>query len=310
MSRNYCPPLILHHYALSPYAEKIRSILGYVGLEWLSLISPALPPRPNLDPLTGGYRRIPVLQIGGDIFCDTKIIVDEISEISQNTSIRTESLSAEQLDLVHRSERDVFFAVINSQSPIKTIATLARLQGAVDTFRFLKDRIGVAKTSKISVPSRRASIQILTDFFNDIDQQLVGKLYLGGDTPCLADFAAYHPLWMYVSTGGIKLPSNLRCLNDWMVLMESMGHGTALVIDQQTAFFEAKSEPRELPDSESQPLIGEPVRIAPNDYARDHSEGVLVAQTTTRSIIKRETEKFGKLHVHFPREGYVIEASH
>jgi hypothetical protein len=29
-----------------------------------------MPPRPLLDPLTGGYRRVPVLQVGADIYCD------------------------------------------------------------------------------------------------------------------------------------------------------------------------------------------------------------------------------------------------
>ena len=310
MSSQCHPPLILHHYALSPYAEKIRSMLGYADVEWLSLLSPARPPRPNLDPLTGGYRRIPVLQIGGDIFCDSKIITEEIAEISQNLALSPESLSAELIDIMHRSERDVFFAVVNCQSPARIIATLAKHQGALETLRFLKDRVGVAKTAKISFPSRKASNQILGDFFSDIDKRLVGRSYLNGETPCLADFAVYHPLWMYVSAGGLSLPKNLRGLNDWMVLMESIGHGKFLPIDQQTAFFEATNEPRELPNSEAHSLIGKPVCIAPNDYARDHSRGVLVAQTTTRSIIKRETEKFGKLHIHFPREGYAVEAAH
>ena len=35
-------------------------------------------PRPDLMPLTGGYRRTPVLQIGADIFCDTAIILREL----------------------------------------------------------------------------------------------------------------------------------------------------------------------------------------------------------------------------------------
>ena len=307
MPSNYRPPLILHHYALSPYAEKIRSIFGHTKMEWLSLHSPAQPPRPNLDPLTGGYRRIPVLQIGGDIFCDTRIIVDEIVELSQNPALDRENLSPELLDLQRRAEQTVFFAVVNSQSPAKTIATLARLQGPVETFRFLKDRIGVAKTAKISMPSRKSSKQILDAFFHDVDQRLVGRSFLDGDNPCLADFSVYHPLWMYVSAGGMKLPNNLRGLNDWMVLMESIGHGNVLQIDKQTAFFEATAEPRELPDSEPGAALGKAARIAPNDYARDHVEGTLVAQTKSRSILRRNTEEFGTLHVHFPREGYVIE---
>src|SRR5689334_19212590 len=32
-------------------------------------------PRPELMPMTGGYRRTPVLQIGADIYCDTQLIL-------------------------------------------------------------------------------------------------------------------------------------------------------------------------------------------------------------------------------------------
>ena len=30
-------------------------------------------PRPDLMPMTGGYRRTPVMQIGADIYCDTQM---------------------------------------------------------------------------------------------------------------------------------------------------------------------------------------------------------------------------------------------
>ncbi|MEQ9465562.1 MAG: hypothetical protein RJQ10_18015 [Haliea sp.] len=38
--------LILHHYAMSPFAQKIRSMLGYAGLPWQSAIAREMPPRP------------------------------------------------------------------------------------------------------------------------------------------------------------------------------------------------------------------------------------------------------------------------
>ena len=63
--------IILHHYDASPYAEKIRLMFGLKGMRWHSVLSPEQPPRPNVDPLSGGYRRIPIAQIGADVFCDT-----------------------------------------------------------------------------------------------------------------------------------------------------------------------------------------------------------------------------------------------
>jgi glutathione S-transferase len=52
--------LILHHYPASPFAEKIRAILGFKRLEWNSVIIPMTAPKPDLVALTGGYRKTPV----------------------------------------------------------------------------------------------------------------------------------------------------------------------------------------------------------------------------------------------------------
>ena len=65
--------MILHHYSLSTFSEKVRVALGLKGLADRSVDIPPAPPRPRLAPLTGGYRRVPVLQVGADIFCDTNI---------------------------------------------------------------------------------------------------------------------------------------------------------------------------------------------------------------------------------------------
>ena len=63
--------IILHHYEISPYSEKVRIGLGLKGLAWRSVEIPVIMPKPDLTALTGGYRKTPVLQIGADIYCDS-----------------------------------------------------------------------------------------------------------------------------------------------------------------------------------------------------------------------------------------------
>ena len=70
--------IILHNYPQSPVAEKVRVGLGIKGLAWASVEIPRIPPKPLLLPLTGGYRRTPVMQIGADIYCDSQCILREI----------------------------------------------------------------------------------------------------------------------------------------------------------------------------------------------------------------------------------------
>ena len=56
-------PIILHHFDQSPFSEKIRVILGFKRLAWKSVRISRIMPRPDLMPLTGGYRRTPTMPI-------------------------------------------------------------------------------------------------------------------------------------------------------------------------------------------------------------------------------------------------------
>src|SRR6476620_2877878 len=72
------PDLILHLFPNSPFSEKVRVAFGIKQLAWKSVVIPNIMPKPDLLPLTGGYRKTPVLQIGADIYCDTQLIMLEI----------------------------------------------------------------------------------------------------------------------------------------------------------------------------------------------------------------------------------------
>src|ERR1700754_5213131 len=70
--------VILHHYLTSPYAEKVRKALGIKRLAWRSVTIPVIMPKPDLMPLTGGYRKTPVRRIGADIYCGTQLMRREV----------------------------------------------------------------------------------------------------------------------------------------------------------------------------------------------------------------------------------------
>src|SRR5260370_15175191 len=79
--------VILHHYPLSPYSEKIRLALGLKGVSWNSVEIPVWTPRPKLTPMTGGYRRTPILQLGAEFYCDTLLILRVIEELGSSKSL-------------------------------------------------------------------------------------------------------------------------------------------------------------------------------------------------------------------------------
>ncbi|HIM43531.1 MAG TPA: glutathione S-transferase family protein, partial [Rhodospirillales bacterium] len=79
--------IILHHYPQSPVSEKVRVVFGLKDLDWRSVTIPRLPPKPDLMPMTGGYRLTPVMQIGADVYCDSHSIIREIERLNPEPTL-------------------------------------------------------------------------------------------------------------------------------------------------------------------------------------------------------------------------------
>ncbi len=102
------PKLILHHFDYSPFAEKARLLLGFKHLSWSSVQIPMVMPKPELMPLTGGYRKTPVLQIGADIYCDTRLICRELERRFPSPTLFPGGNRGMALALSHWSDTALF----------------------------------------------------------------------------------------------------------------------------------------------------------------------------------------------------------
>ena len=103
--------LILHQYEVSPFSEKVRVALGVKGLAWHACDQPVIMPKPEMVRLTGGYRRIPVLQVGADIFCDTQIILRELERLHPTPSLSPQNKGA-PYGLGFWADRQIFQAAV------------------------------------------------------------------------------------------------------------------------------------------------------------------------------------------------------
>ena len=300
--------LILHHYELSPYAEKIRLMLGQTGLPWQSVLSPEQPPRPNVDPLTGGYRRIPVGQIGADVFCDTFVIAEEIARLGDAPALDPANASEDDARIIATAEEEVFFAAIGGVSPVTLIGTMLRNFGVVGTIKFAMDRARLMQGATIEPPTGKRAKETMQSFLETLEATLAQREFLGGTSPNLADFSAFHPLWLYATTSRQPLDARYDNVRRWYERVAAIGHGTREEISPENAFEAARStNPRPLPvDGAGDARIGVEVSVAPSDYGTVPVEGTLVALSETRCILKRETEAFGTVHVHFPRRGFSV----
>jgi glutathione S-transferase len=300
--------MILHHYELSPFSEKIRLMFGYIGMSWQSVISPAMPPRPNVEPLAGAYRRMPVAQSGADVFCDTRLICAEIAQLSGQAALAGGGCDTEVQKFAAHLEADIFWACIGSIPAGRTLRQLVRNFGLGGAFRFLKDRVGIARKANTSAMAPKVAVKVFQEHLEGLEARLEDS-FLFGDKPCVADFAAYHTLWFKRVVGELPMPEGLPRLEGWYTRMTEFGHGSRSELTPEGAFAAAADgSPRHVPEAmTADARIGEPVVIGPEDYALDTTSGILVGCSGERWIIARDTDQLGLVHIHFPTTGFELK---
>src|SRR3954465_1784604 len=100
--------LILHHYATSPFSEKVRVAFGIKQLAWKSVLIPNIMPKPDLMPLTGGYRKTPLLQAGPAIYCATQLTLPEVEKRAPKPSLLPVGQEGEARALAMWIDRTIF----------------------------------------------------------------------------------------------------------------------------------------------------------------------------------------------------------
>lgn len=303
------PTLILHHYFLSPFSQKVRSMLGYAGLEWQSVRVESAPPRPELELLAGGYRKVPVAQIGADIFCDTAIISAEIARLSGKPDISLARASEDEQAYARHTDVKIFFAVLFAAGSWALARTVWREMTLKAIVRFFADRIQIGRTSSVRSAPPSAAKSVVRKHLVATEARLQDQDFLFGDAPHHADFSTYHSLWFLRDIGQSSMLNDFPRANAWMDRMGAFGEGASVEITADTALLAAKNaEPRAIAaDHKVDARIGQRVRISPADYAKDPTEGVLVGVSDERFIIARETPALGVVHVHLPQAGYRID---
>lgn len=63
---------------MSPYGQKTKALLTAAGVPFKRCDQPVVLPRPDLEALGITYRRIPLLAVGRDVYCDSSLIFDVV----------------------------------------------------------------------------------------------------------------------------------------------------------------------------------------------------------------------------------------
>jgi glutathione S-transferase len=300
--------LILHHYPMSPFAEKIRLIFGYKGLPWTSVIIPNIMPKPDLTALTGGYRRTPVLQIGGDIYCDTALIADVIEEHASNPTLYPSRIAGASRILAQWADSTLFWTAIPYTMQPDGLAKMFEGVPPEAIKAFGDDR----NVFRASMPRMRPgdAIAAFNLYLERLEETLGTQSFFFGTAPSIADFSIYHSLW-FVTRGGpvAKILDSFPALQGWRQRVAAFGHGTYAKLDGASAIKIAHDAVCEasVGNVDTHGIgIGDRVVAAATDTGTDPIEGTLYGASKTRVSIAREDARAGKVVVHFPRLGFEL----
>jgi len=300
--------IILHHFEKSPFSEKVRIVFGLKNIAWTSVLISRTMPRPDLMPLTGGYRRTPVMQIGADIYCDTQCILRELERRFPEPTLFPKGYEGLASTTAMWTDRSFFQNTVNlvfgslaDQVPQDFIADREQLRGA-----------------KFDVPVMTAASPQMRDQFRAhlqwIEAQLAdGRTWMAGDRASLCDVNAYMNIW-YVRAhlaDTDRMFAEFGNTRAWEARLRAVGHGrrsdmsTAAALDIAAG---ATPQTAELPDPHDPNgrKPGDRVEVVPDDYGKVKVSGEIVALSSQHIAIRRHDPRAGEVVVHFPRAGFLV----
>ncbi|MEO9970621.1 MAG: glutathione S-transferase [Hyphomonadaceae bacterium] len=306
--------LILHHYDASPFAEKVRLALRLKNLAWHSVDAPVIMPKPDLIALTGGYRRIPVMQIGADIYCDTSMILREVDRRYQLPLLTLPG---------HEGLASMVAAWTDGKWFQSSVGVIFGALGDKVDEAFVKDREALTgrpfdpAAMKAAAPVLKAQwlAQLLW-----IEDRLSGGNgagagnYIISTKPGLVDVHAFMNVWFvhqsapdFVNECFERAPRTKA----WFERLKDTGGQEPIKMPAQDALDIAKQAGPRLLMASGRDLgglnPGQEVEVAPDDYGQDWVAGTLVHTDGRSIIISRTTEELGTLNIHFPRAGYIVK---
>jgi len=300
--------VILHHYPLSPYSEKIRLALGLRGVDWNSVDIPVWTPRPKLTPMTGGYRRTPILQIGAEFYCDTLHILRTINGLGISGALYPKGQEGVAKALGWWIEKGSFMNAV-----CLTIGNMAGLpQELVDERRPL---FRVNLDPEVLRPKRALYLQRVNAHIAWLAEVLAdGREFIFGTAPSAADLSAYHPIWFARQNGGSEVNELIAfapVIDPWYKRVAAIGHGkfSEMTPDQAIEIAKANS-PDETSEwsSEAQNVglrRGDWVSVTPDDYGNP-VHGSILSWTADEIVVRHEDPSVGKVNLRFPRVGFDV----
>ncbi len=300
--------LILHQYEISPFSEKVRVAFAIKGLSWRACNQPSIMPKPELVRLTGGYRRIPVLQVGADLYFDSLYIIEELERrFPQSPSAFAGSGVGVARAFSQWTDGPLFMGLVG---------LLFGGEWKVDQ-AFLDDRsalMGQPFDPNQFAAAKPALTFQLRQQLDLLERQLAdGRAFLTGERADAIDAAVYCQI-IFARWGGgaaAAIIDGFSRLCAWEARVKALGHGQREAdVDREAAIAIAEgSIPAPIVQTGSDGTFapGDAVAVKLHDANSPRLVGELLRVDLNSFSIKPNRSEPGQIHIHMPRSAGSLE---
>lgn len=291
--------LILHQYEISPFSEKVRVAFGIKGLTWHACDQPVINPKPEMARLTGGYRRIPVLQIGADVWFDSLYIIEELERRFPTPPAFAGSGIGVANAFSRWSDNELFMGAVG---------LLFAGDWNFDE-AFLKDRSELIGSpfdpAQMAAAGPHLTLQLRQNLSLLETQLADGRAFLMGDKPDAIDAAVYCQT-IFIRWGKGDTASHIDALPKlcaWEKRVEALGHGKRLEDigrEESLAIAKAATPAPITPKSEAGFAPGDAVAVKFHDGNTPVLKGTLVSIDLRGLTLKPSGSELGDVHLHMP----------
>ncbi|EIW61458.1 uncharacterized protein TRAVEDRAFT_162670 [Trametes versicolor FP-101664 SS1] len=325
-------PVVLYHYDGSPFATKVKNLLALKKIPHTRVAVSTTLPRPDLaDRLGVTYRRIPVLAIGKDVYCDTSLIAAVLERRFPPSEGYATFFPARKGG--GKADTGMIKALSFSYGD-RTVFPLAAENLPYKKFppEFLKDR-SAWLGRKIDADAMEANQPVVKSWLIShltlLEEQLAdGREWLmDTETPSLADITVHFPwVWMQQFRAlrdlfdRARFPATIAWITRTTDYIAKVGSQQQIVLDNiagaRAAEIIASSPAPEDPkivgfDAGEAARLGiergQVVSVTPSDNGKVPTVGRLVSLNHEEVAIETKGSSGTSVHCHFPRLNFVIK---
>lgn len=323
------PQLLLFTYDISVYGRKIEWYLNLRGLKYSKNITRDRLPREQLQQLGIRYRRIPILAIGRDIYCDTRLIIEKLEQLFPDNRLSAPDPFTQGLEYL-------FETWANEGGPFARTAQLIPPTAPVmDDQKWIDDRselMGGPFTKDMLGYIRPEALAHIRWFLDRVEHAMLGdgRAYIvATEKPGLADL---HAVWVWDWLIGMsmgmgdaveedlitqeKYPKTFAWVTRFRDNIQDVErqNGKPVVLSDEDAIASILQSDFTESEGEMDPYEplklskGQLVEVWPSDYgSKYHDQGQLVSIGVKEVVIASAVpDGQGHLRLHFPRINFRI----